>query len=338
MSAMSLPEHEFQYRQQLEDAKAFIHTRDRFLVVSHVSPDGDAIGSTLAVGQMLRQLGKSFKMINEGAVPVKFHMLPAHEQVLNYTEASQSGTKPEFDCVIAVDCADYERIGRVSEWFPNQVPLLNIDHHPTNNAFGTVNLLRENAAATAEVLYDLAVALNISWNKPLADCLYTGLLTDTGGFRYSNTTPMVFSIASELLHYGVEGNELADQLLEKLTFSHVMVLQKALAKLTFSPDRKIAWMSVNLTDVQESGADNADLEGLVNYPRNIEGVEVGLLFKQSSEQTYKVSFRSAGNADVAAIAQHFGGGGHVRAAGCTVSGTLESVVEQVLAEVRRVFS
>jgi bifunctional oligoribonuclease and PAP phosphatase NrnA len=337
MSTVGQPEHEAEYRLQLEESKAFILNQDRFLVVSHVNPDGDAIGSTLAVGQMLMQLGKSFVLVNEGAVPVKFDMLPQFNLIRSFTADSVSGAVPSFDCVIAVDCADYQRIGRVREWFPDSVPILNIDHHPTNDGFGAVNLIRPSAAATAEVLYDLALVLGLSWAKPMADCIYTGLLTDTGGFRYSNTTPKVLNIASEMLHYGVDGNKLADHLLEKVTFSHIMLLQRVLANLSFSEDKRIAWMSVTRQDALESGADNGDLEGLVNYPRNIEGVEVGLLFKQSDEQKYKVSFRSAGLVDVAAVAQGFGGGGHVRAAGCTISGTLDQVIGQVLQEVRRAF-
>lgn len=320
------------YRQQLEKAKAFIQAHDHFLVVSHVNPDGDAIGSTLAIGQMLRLLDKSFVMVNEGEVPFKFGMLPDSGGILNY---SLQQAPPSFDCVIAVDCADYQRIGLVKEWFNTDTPILNIDHHPTNDGFGRVNLIRADAAATAEVLYDLATLLAISWAKPLADCIYTGLLTDTGGFRYSNTTPRVLKIASEMLEYGVDGNDLADQFLEKLTLSHVMVLQKALAALNFTGDKRIAWVSVSLKDVADSHAQNADLEGLVNYPRNIEGVEVGLLFKQIDGETWKVSFRSAGVVDVADVAKHFGGGGHIRAAGCAVKGTLDQAVEQILREIKR---
>lgn len=320
------------YRKQLEEAKAFIQAHDHYLVVSHVNPDGDAIGSTLAVGQMLRFLGKSFAMVNEGEVPFKFGMLPDSGGILNYSV--QQGP-PSFDCVIAVDCADYQRIGLVKEWFNADTPILNIDHHPTNDGFGRVNLIRADAAATAEVLYDLATLLAISWAKPLADCIYTGLLTDTGGFRYSNTTPRVLKIASEMLEYGVDGNDLADQFLEKLTLSHVMVLQKALAALNFTGDKRIAWVSVSLQDVADAHAQNADLEGLVNYPRNIEGVEVGLLFKQIDGEKWKVSFRSAGLVDVADVAKHFGGGGHIRAAGCAVKGTLDQAVEQILREIKR---
>ncbi|WP_438448266.1 DHH family phosphoesterase [Gorillibacterium sp. sgz5001074] len=319
---------------QLEEAKAFILNQDRFLVVSHVNPDGDAIGSTLAVGHMLEQLGKSYIMMNEGAVPAKFSLLPGYADIRDYS-AWGSQDKPEFQAVIAVDCADYERIGRVREWFPDAVPLLNIDHHPTNDAYGTANLIHPEAAATAQVLYDLTVTMALPWTKPFSTCIYTGLLTDTGGFRYSNTTPKVMQIASEMLRQGVNGNELADQLLEKLTFSHISILRKALSNLNFTSDKKIAWMSVSLDDIREAGADGGDMDGLVNYPRNVEGVEVGLLFKQSGNLLYKVSLRSAGLADVSAIAQRFGGGGHIRAAGCTVQGTLQEAVQQVLTEVER---
>jgi bifunctional oligoribonuclease and PAP phosphatase NrnA len=334
MNALNQSGFEPEYRQRLEEAKAFILNQDRFLVVSHVNPDGDATGSTLAVGHMLEQIGKSFVMYNEGVTPNKFHMLPDSLNIGNFA-AAPAANKPVFDCVIAVDCADFERIGRVSEWFPDGIPLLNIDHHPTNDGYGSVNVIRSDAAATAEVLYDLAGVLGIDWQKPVAECIYTGLLTDTGGFRYSNTTPKVLTIASEMLHYGVNGNELADHLLEKLTFSHVAILQKALANLSFTSDKRIAWMAITLEDIRETGADNGDLDGLVNYPRNIEGVEVGLLFKQSDTDSYKVSFRSSGLADVAAIAQQFGGGGHVRAAGCTVKGTLTDAIDQVVSEVGR---
>jgi phosphoesterase RecJ-like protein len=335
MSAPNLSSPADAYRNQLEEAKAFILAHDHYLVVSHVNPDGDAIGSTLAVGQMLQLLGKSFMTINEGEIPSKFGMLPRSAEILNYSRLGSAEPRPPFDCVIAVDCADYQRIGLVKEWFTSETPILNIDHHPTNDGFGRVNLIRADAAATAEVLYDLATLLDISWTKPLADCIYTGLLTDTGGFRYSNTTPRVLKIASEMLEYGVDGNDLADQFLEKLTLSHVMVLQKALAALNFNGDKRIAWVSVSLQDVADAQAQNADLEGLVNYPRNIEGVEVGLLFKQIDGEKWKVSFRSAGLVDVADVAKHFGGGGHIRAAGCAVKGTHEQVVEQVLQEIQR---
>lgn len=320
------------YERQLEQAKSFLAGNDRFLVVSHINPDGDAASSTLAVGCMLKRLGKTFVMINEGNIPAKFQMLPGSGRVLDFSRL-KTGTPPAFDCVVSVDCADFARIGEVSSWFAPGIPLLNIDHHPTNDGFGTVNVLKPDAAATAEILYDLAQTLGIGWDRPLAECIYTGLLTDTGGFRYSNTTPKVMRIAAEMLAYGVNGNELADRLLERMTYSQVAILRKALATLSFTADKRIAWLNVSLDDIRETGATNEDMDDLVNYPRNIEGVEVGLLFKQVDAAKFKISLRSAGKVDVSRIARSFGGGGHARASGCSVAGNLAEAVEKIVKEV-----
>jgi phosphoesterase RecJ-like protein len=325
MEQASLP-----YTDQLDAAKSFIMANDDFLVVSHILPDGDASSSTLAVGLLLRHLNKRFTMINEGSTPGKFNYLWGSDQIINYSVAPPNRV---FDHVISVDCADFSRIGKVSTLFAESYSLLNIDHHPTNDFFGEVNVIKEDAAATAEILYDLAQRLNITWSIELGNCLYTGLLTDTGGFRYANTTPKVMSVASEMLQYGVDGNELADHLLERLSFSHIILLKKALANLAFSNQRRISWISVSQQDIAEAEGSNEDLEGLVNYPRNIEGVEVGILFKEVDGLKYKISMRSAGKVDVAEIAQKFGGGGHVRAAGCSLEGTLEQVTKQLLEEV-----
>jgi phosphoesterase RecJ-like protein len=318
------------YTDQLDAAKNFIMANDDFLVVSHILPDGDASSSTLAVGLMLHHFNKRFVMINEGSTPGKFNYLWGSDQIVNYSVAPPNRI---FDYVISVDCADFSRIGKVSTLFADSVSLLNIDHHPTNDFFGGVNLIKADAAATAEILYDLARKLNISWSIDLGNCIYTGLLTDTGGFRYANTTPKVMSIASEMLQYGVNGNELADHLLEQLSFSHIILLKKALSSLSFSHQRSISWISVSLHDIAEAEASNEDLEGLVNYPRNIEGVEVGILFKEVDSFKFKISMRSAGKVDVAEIAKKFGGGGHVRAAGCSLEGTLEQITKQLVEEV-----
>lgn len=321
------------YDKQLLLAQQFIEQHDNFLVVSHVSPDGDAASSTSAMGWMLKQLNKSFTMINEGKMPDKFRYLWRNDQVIDY---SSSTLNASYKHVITVDCADYERIGKVQELFSNDVVLLNIDHHPTNDYFGAVNLIKDDAAATAELLYDLCEKLQIPWHEDLAICIYTGLMTDTGGFRYSNTTPKVMQIAAKLLQHGVNGHQLAEDLLEKLTMSHILLLKIALSSLTFSLNHKVGWICVTNEDIEKTQASHEDLEGLVNYPRNIEGVEVGLLFKEVDKITIKVSFRSAGRVDVSLIAKELGGGGHMRASGCTVVGPMDQVILQVLALIERV--
>lgn len=317
------------YEQQLNEAAAFIANGDQFLVVSHINPDGDAISSTLAVGLMLKRLGKSFYMINEGPSPGKFDYLSGNREIRDYSRGTEH---PSFHHVISVDCADYDRIGKVSKLFAEPQSLLNIDHHPTNDGFGSAVLIKPDAAATVEILYDLANRLGLSWDKELASCIYTGLLTDTGGFRYSSTTPDVMRIASEMLGYGVRGSELAEHLLERMTFAQVALLCKALGGLSFTPDRRIAWVSVSADDIAATGATNEDTEGLVNYPRNIEGVEVGMLLKETAPGKIKASLRSAGAVNVAEVAQIFGGGGHIRAAGCSLEGTISEAADRLIAE------
>lgn len=319
---------------RLEEAKRFILEQDEFLVVSHVQPDGDAASSTLAVGLILQQLNKSFVMVNEDRIPDKFQYLSGYEHIRQLTRQINQEHR-RYRNVITVDCADFSRIGCVDTWFEDHPVILNIDHHPTNDQFGNIPLIQTAAAATAEILFELAEALGIVWTKELADCIYTGLLTDTGGFRYSNTTPQVMKIASRMLRYGVDGHQLAEHLLERIAYSHILLLKRALSTLSFAAGNRIGWMHVTLQDIDESQANNEDLEGLVNYPRNIEGVEVGLLFKEVGADSVKVSFRSSGTIDVAAIAQRLGGGGHTLAAGCTLDMPMEEAVTFIVNEIKR---
>lgn len=319
------------YEQALEQGKEFLLLHDDYLIVSHVQPDGDAVSSTVMVGWLLSCLGKKFTMINEGPIPQRMQYMWNADQILN---ASLQSPPKQFQQVICVDCADYERVGKVTHWFADEANILNIDHHPTNNGYGKVNIIKDDAAATAEILYDLVEACGVAWDKEAATAAYTGLLTDTGGFRYSSTSPKVMKIASDLLALGVNGPELAERLLEEITLPQLKVLTRALNTLSISEDGQIAWVVVTPEDMTECGAQNDDLEGIVNYPRNIQGVEVGILFKVISDEVAKVSFRSAGKVDVAALAQGFGGGGHVRAAGARVEGPWKDTVNQVVERVK----
>jgi len=321
------------WTERLKEAADFLRDRDDFLIVSHVQPDGDAISSTVVVGWLLEKLGKSYTMLNEGPVPSRLKFLRKSGEILTL----EDGAVPprQFRSVVCVDCADYARTGRANAWFAPDAELLNIDHHPTNDGFGLVNLMKFHAAATAEILFELLDELGLELEADVATAIYTGLMTDTGGFRYSNTSPLVMSMASRLLEAGAPGPELAESLLERMTAGQLRLIQRGLSRLEWSEDLKIAWLWVDSDDLEQSGATNEDLEGLVNYPRNIEGVEVGILFKKNGEQSVKVSLRSAGKVNVAAVAQLFGGGGHVRAAGCRLTDPLPDTVGQVVGAVRK---
>jgi len=317
---------------ELDEAAAYIRERDDFLVVSHVQPDGDAISSTVAVGWLLDKLGKTFAMYNEGPVPKRLGYLWNSDAIAT---AADGDVSRRYRNVIAVDCADFARCGSAKERFAADAELLNIDHHPTNDAYGRTNLIVSDAASTTEIVFRLIERMGFPLDPAVATALYTGLLTDTGGFRYSNTSPEVMSMAASLLEAGAEGPRLAEELLERMTMSQMKIMQRALARLTFSEDQRIGWLWVTGEDLSATGASNEDLEGLVNYPRNVEGVEVGLLFKQLAADSVKISLRSAGRVDVAAIAQQFGGGGHVRAAGCRIDAELPAAIERMVGSVRQ---
>lgn len=229
--------------------------------------------------------------------------------------------------------ADFARVGLTRHYFEDDAVILNIDHHPTNDGYGTVNIIKSDAAATAEILFDFLNLFQVTWDQDVATAVYTGLLTDTGGFRYANTSPNVMKTASRLLEHGVNGPYLAQTLLEQVTLPQVRILNQALSSLQMTDDGKIAWVVITPDDMVACGAANEDLEGVVNYPRNIQGVEVGIFFKVINENAVKVSLRSAGKIDVAALAQTFGGGGHVLAAGCRLEGRLDDIVAKVLKQV-----
>lgn len=315
---------------QLQAALDFLMRHDNFLVVSHVNPDGDAIGSTLAVGWLLGRLGKTYIMVNQDAVPSKFAFLSGADRVVL---AGDLPADASYGSVVYVDCADRSRIGEAARLIADDASVLNIDHHATNDCFGAVSVVMPEAAATCEILWYLLRTGDTGEDREVGEMIYTGMLTDTGGFRYSNTSRAVLMIASDLVGLGVENHKLAERLLETMTYAQIELLKRGLQTLGFAHDRRVAYVTVPLADLQELKTDSTDLDGLVNYARNVAGVEVGLLFRQDASDKVKVSFRSSGAVDVSRVAQQFGGGGHVCASGATVIGTLDEVRDAVLREV-----
>lgn len=306
----------------------FLKEANPLLIASHVDPDGDALGSTLAMAHVCKQFGKSVVCVNESPIPKRFSFLPHIDEVLLPDQIT--GT---FQYVITVDAADQSRVGsRVQQCFDSDVSLLNIDHHATNDQFGTVNVIESNASSTTEILFRWIneSVVDVKWDHQLSTYLYTGILTDTGGFRYSNTTSEVLRIAAHLIDQGVNPHEIADQALETSTYEQLLCLQKALSTLQLSPDGQIAWLSLALADLKQLNATDADMGGIVDEARKIRGVDAGVFFREVSESTVKVSLRSRKKVNVAKVAQAFGGGGHPRAAGCTVKGQLEDVKQKVI--------
>lgn len=290
---------------------------------SHVSPDGDCLGSMLALGIALTGLGKKVSCYNAGPIPENLKFLPAVQHV----SISLPQVLPPL--LIFIDCAEAERTDGISkaDHFSGKV-IVNIDHHVSNDHFGTLNWVDPEAAATGEMIYHLVKKLGVEITREIAINLYTAIITDTGRFSFSNTTAKSFNIAADLVKTGINLAEINNILFEQKSLSQTKLLHKALSNLELLQNGKIAVIVLSQQDFLDSGAEENLSEGLVNYARNIEKVEAAALLKEINTKDIRVSFRSNNWLDVNSIAAKFGGGGHVRASGCTI--------ELPLAEAKRV--
>lgn len=304
---------------------------DDWLIVTHERPDGDAIGSALAVSLLLEKIGKRWTFMVETPLPARFDYLE-HYSKATVVSDEYAG---RFQHVVAVDCADAARYAALQFVVAEGATVVNVDHHRTNPRFGVANAVDADAAATCEILFHLAKALQVPLSEPLSAALYTGILTDTAGFVQPNTTPEVYQIAAELLMSGVRPYDIAEPALEARSAEQMHLLQMALSNLTVSEDGRYAALYVTRGMIEGAGAEEDDVEGLVGFARSIDTVEVGILFRETPLQQVKVSLRSKRRVDVSEVAQRFGGGGHIRAAGCTLETTLEDAMEKIFTAVER---
>lgn len=310
----------------LAETAELLKEAGKMVIVSHISPDGDTLGSSLALAHALRMLGKEVMLNVDDDIPSVFSFLPG---IGEYMRFSPDDSVPA-DLLIVIDASSADRAGNAMNVVKAR-SVLNIDHHKTNTHFADYLYLDSDAAATAEIIYSLLLELGTELNTEIATCIYEGLYTDTGSFKYSNTTSRTLSIASALLTYGVNPSLISDNM-EVKSRSQVEMLGKVLETLTFLRDGKIAYVEV----APELYDYNVDTDTFVSYPRYIEGVEVALLFKQVEENLTRVSFRSK-QVDVAKIALSFGGGGHQKASGCSIHAPLKEAESVVLPVVEELF-
>lgn len=297
------------------------------LVLSHVRPDGDALGAQTAMSQILKLFHVEPVLVNEDVPSKRFDYLPDYDVMRRPDDAVIAGHR--FQHVIFVDAADLLRVGQANTLIAPHAEIINIDHHATNDRYGYINIVQPKSSSTCEVIYDWIRTINLPVSSALATSLYTGYITDTGGFRYQNTTPKVLRDAAELVQFGASPYDIAEHALEMLSWEKLKVLQKSLATLELLFSGKIAFLEVTRSMLAESGASFDDTEGLVHYGLNIEGVEVAALFREQ-EDGIKVSLRSRRRIDVSKVAQAFGGGGHVRAAGLTLHMSLDDAKQKML--------
>ncbi len=317
----------------LEGIIKVIREKSCFLVVSHINPEGDAIGSALALTQGLRAMGKEVTVYFESKIPPLYRFMPLIDDIIHDIEGDT------FEVAIIVDCGDMERVGEAMDYIRgNSSLVINIDHHSTNEAFGDLNIVDGDASATGVLIYRLLKELGVEITRDMAINLYVAILMDTGSFRYSSTTPEAFRIAADLMERGVNPWEMAKQVYESMPERRMRLLALVLEALEVRGNGKIAYSVVTRDMLRRTGATLDMTESFVNYPRSIDGVEVAMLIKEIGENEYKVSMRSKGDVDVAAIATAFGGGGHQRAAGFTITGNLSQVKERIVEAIKGKFA
>jgi bifunctional oligoribonuclease and PAP phosphatase NrnA len=302
-----------------------ITSNDSFLITTHESPDGDAVGSSLAFASYLKSRGKDVTVYLCDPVPDIYMFLPLADSVVHVLP------QRSFDICFVLDVGEFRRAGNAICAFQGIGKFINIDHHLNCEQFGAINYLDSQACATGALIYRLIKAAGHEVDYEAALGIYTAVITDTGSFRYSNANPEAFAIAAEMVEKGINPWTIAEKLYESQPRTRLELLALALATLSVSSRGDYASIDVTLDMFDMCGA-NAELtDGFVNYPRSIRGVEVALFFRELKEGFFKVGFRSKGRVDVAALAAAFAGGGHHNAAGCTIAGSLPEVKKQVFA-------
>ena len=308
-----------------------LNGRGKVVLTTHINSDGDGMGSEVALAAWLRDRGTEAFIVNPTPVPKSLDFLvPNPEWVLDPGASRAGDLCATADVAVVLDTGEVPRIGRVHPLIKG-TPTVVVDHHPPGDqAIGGVSFRDASACATGELVFDIILAAGGPWSSVVDLALYVAILTDTGSFRFSNATAASHQIAAELVDRGVSPDETYRRVYGTFPHRRLKLLQSALGELEIRPEARVAWMTVPTDAYDSLGATADDLEGLVDYPRSVEGVEVGLLFRKTTKGGIKVSFRSNGEVDVNRLARGFGGGGHVRASGALVEGSLEDVRSEVV--------
>ena len=318
-------------RQPLSEAADVLRRHDSFAVVGHVDPDLDSVGSVLALTAALQALGKQAVAVSPDPPPAAWSFLPGFDRMV-------VGEAVPFAVQVAV-VVDTEvsekRLGRAWPLARAARLRVNLDHHDTNAKDAEVAVVEPSAAATGEIIYHLIRELEVPLAREVAIPLYAAILTDTGSFRFSSTRAETFRIAAALVEAGADPAEVASRVYDTRPWAYIRLLGQLLAGMRRTEDGRVAWMELTRELAEASGLSAGELEGLVQYPRMVDGVEVALLFKEMGPHQTRVSLRSQRYVDVSAVARQFGGGGHLRSAGCTVPLPLDEAVRQVVQAVSR---
>lgn len=308
-----------------------IKNRDDFAVVTHINPDGDALGSAFAMDMALRALGKKSCVVLAAGLPGKYDF---PQLKANYILAGDASAK--FSCVIALDCADIRRLGDTRTLFGEADYTVNIDHHSSNEGFAKFNYIVPEPSS-GEIVYDLIGALGIELDTDMAAALYVAISSDTGNFSYDNTRPKTFERCAKIAAAGIPIATIANRLYNARTYESTLLIGKVIENLRLYFDGRMAVTRISLEELSLTGATAEDCETVINYARDIDTVELAVFIRQFKENMYKVSFRSKNDIDVMEIAQRFGGGGHKKASGCAMSGDVNDILDKLLSVAKEFF-
>ncbi|MFH0877287.1 MAG: bifunctional oligoribonuclease/PAP phosphatase NrnA [Candidatus Omnitrophota bacterium] len=301
----------------------------RYLVLSHIHLEGDALGSELAMARLLRRLGKKAVVVNEDEPVPEYLFLPDIRRVRH------SLLPLDYDVAVFVDCSDVSRVGKAAKILKENKPIINIDHHISNTRFGDINWVQPKASCACEMVYELFKALGVSITKQDAILLYTGIMVDTGSFKYASTSAETHRVAADLLSHGLDVYGVHRQVHESLDLETIKAFGQIIATLKTDRKGKVAWLSIPHVLIRKIPALAQETDHVLSFARSIKGVEVALLFKETQPgKEVRVNLRSRGQADVNKIASVFGGGGHAMASGCTLKTTLKGAIRSVVDETK----
>jgi phosphoesterase RecJ-like protein len=311
----------------LADICAAILERQRFVITSHARPDGDAIGSQLAMAFALRQLGKDVQLVDKDPPPPQFQTLPGIRDI----QVSPT-VHGQFDAAIVMECGDLTRTGvdGFEKYF-----VINIDHHPGNTSFGAINWFDPSRAACGEMVFDIVEALGVPLTSDIATHVYVAILTDTGGFHYSHITPRTFEICRQCTEAGAQPAAISRAVYDSSTMGRLRLMGAVLHNLEFESDGRAAVAALTQKLLQDTGATHEDSDGLINIPLTVKEIQAVAFLKEISPEYFRISMRSKGDVDVNRVANVFGGGGHKNAAGCSLYGPYADVRSRLVTELTR---
>lgn len=315
----------------VDEVLVAIRSARRLVLTTHVNADGDGVGCESALLSLIRSGDGDARIVNPTPFPGSLSfLLPEPPSVLDAGTAEADEWCREADLCVVVDTGEVSRIGRVAA-LVRHLPIVVVDHHPPgDDPIEGLSFRDPTASAAAELVFELIDRAGEGWDQSVVDALYVAIMTDTGGFRFSNVTPRTLRIAADLVEHGASPDRLYQAVYGRMPLRRIRLLERVLPSVETNADGTVAWISIRSRTLRELGCTAEDLEGLVDYPRELEGVEVAMVFRELDDGQVKISFRSNGEVDVNRIAREFGGGGHVKASGALVPGRLEQVLERAV--------